>query len=228
MEVAEDGAWAQRLNATRLHLGDYIVDIRRLRAEGPANRERTRDVRSVAFPLTTSIKANEFSAGEVLVVSLVMQSACILSRSDDGGVGLLLGVLRDAGFEKDGLEVGLVGCGVQVGEDMAVGGGGDVVGTADEGYLVLGFEDAGFVHGGLEGGLVDVGGWGCEAGEPVGGMQDEDLLVGVSTDPFGDVVGGFARVAHMVYLVLVQAFLDAGRRAHPNDPGRFGFGDIEG
>lgn len=227
MEVSEDDTRPQRFNTARLHLSDYIVDIRRLGTKRPANREGARDIRSVAFPLTTSIKTNEFSAREVLVVSLVVESTCVLSRPDDGGVGLFLGELRDAGFEEDGLEVGLVGCGVQVGEDVAVGGGGDVVGAADEGDLVFGFENAGFVHGGLEAGRVDVGGWGCKAGEPVVGVQDEDLLAGVSADPFGDVVAGFARVAHLVYLVLVQTFLDAGRRTHPNDPGRFRFGDIE-
>ena len=158
MEVAEDNTRPQRLNATRLHLSDYIVDSRRLGAERPANRERARNIRSVAFPLATRIKADEFAAREVLVISLVMQSACVLTRPDDRGVSLLLSVLRNAGFEEGSLEMGLVGCRVHVCEDVAVGGGGDVVCAAEEGYFVGGFEDAGFVHGGLEAGCVEVGG----------------------------------------------------------------------
>lgn len=71
---------------------------------------------------------------------------------------MLLGVLRNAGFEEGSLELGLVGRGVQVCEDVAVGGGGDVVCAAEEGDFVGGFEDAGFVHGGLERGRVEVGG----------------------------------------------------------------------
>lgn len=158
MEVAEDNTRSQCLNAARLHLSNYIVNSRRLGAKRPANGESARDIRSVALPLATRIKADEFATREVFIISLVVQGTCVLTRSDDGGVGLLLGVLRDAGLEEGSLEMGLVGCGVQVCEDVAVGGGGDVVGAAEEGDLVGGFEDAGFVHGGLEAGRVEVGG----------------------------------------------------------------------
>lgn len=59
-------------------------------------------------------------------------------------------------------------------------------------------------------------------------VQEEDLLVGVAGGPFEDVVAYFGCVAYLVYLVLVQAFLDAWRRAHPDDFGGFRGGDVEG
>lgn len=228
MEVAEDDSRPQRLNATRLHLSDYVVNSRRLGAERPANREGARNIRSVAFPLTTRIKTDELSARKVLIISLIVQGACVLTRADNRGVGLTLGVLCDAGLEEGSLELGFVGCRVHFCKDVAVGGGGDGVGAAEEGDFVGGFEDAGFVHGGLEGGCVKVGGDGCEGWGRVGRVQEEDPLVGVAGGPFEDVVADFARVAHLVYFVLVHAFLDGWRWAHPDDFGGFRGGDVQG
>lgn len=217
MEVSEDHTRFQGLNAARLHLSDYIINSRRLGTERPTNRERARNIPSIAFPLTTSIKADQLSTREVLVISLIMQGTRVLARPNDRRISLLLSALRDTGLQENGLELRLVGCGAKGFEDVAVGGGGDVVGAAEEGDFVGGFEDAGFVHGGLEGGGVEVCGGGCEGWRGVGGVEDVDLLVGVAGCPFEDLVTDFGCVAHLVYFVLVHALLDSWRWAQPDD-----------
>ncbi|KFY45760.1 hypothetical protein V494_00784, partial [Pseudogymnoascus sp. VKM F-4513 (FW-928)] len=138
-------------NAARLHLRDNLIDSRRLLAKRPTNGKSPRNIRSIALPLTARIQTHEFPPREVLIIRLIMQRTRVLPGPDDRRVRLVLGVLRDAGLQEDGLELGLVCGGVQAGEDLAVGGGGDLVGAADEGDFVGGFDDARFVYGGLEG-----------------------------------------------------------------------------
>jgi hypothetical protein len=228
MEVSEDNTRLQRLNTARLHLSDNLINSRRLRAKRPVNGEGARNIRSIAFPLTTRIEAYEFPAREVFVISIVVESTCVLPRPDDRRVSLLLSMLRDAGLEECSLELRLVGCGVQAGEDVAVRGGGDSVCAAEEGDLVGGFDDACFVHGGLEGGGVEAGGYRCQARRCVGRMQKEDLLVRVAGCPFEDMFPQLARVAHLVHLILIQTLLDTWRWPQPDDFRGLRGGDVEG
>lgn len=121
----------------------------------PGMGEGAGDVAGVAAPLAAGVEDDDVAALEGLVVCVVVEGAGVGAAAGDDGVGLVAGAGGGAAGLEDGLDLGLVLEVEQALRDAAVGGGGDGVGLADHGDLVLGLDDAGLVDGGLEGGEVD-------------------------------------------------------------------------
>ena len=75
-----------------LHLGNDVVNGLCLSSELPGNRESSCDIRSIAMPFTSRIKAHKLSSFERLVVGNVMKGAGILSSARNDTVSLVLGL----------------------------------------------------------------------------------------------------------------------------------------
>lgn len=109
VKVAVADAGLEAVDACGLHLLDEGVDLGGLLGEGPGDGEGAGDVAGVAVPVAAGVEADELTVGEGFVVLHVVQDGGVFSGAGDCFVGLRFDAGGDAGVEKGGFDLALVG-----------------------------------------------------------------------------------------------------------------------